>query len=90
MQEKLLTGNTNKSPKLKKKKCLPLFPFPSQPLCEDEGRPAGGAEAAGGQDPAGRGAAEGAEGEPGAGAGDRDGNVDGIRTLLKRKTALKR
>lgn len=62
-----------------------MFFFPlSQPLCEDEGRPAGGAEAAGGQDPAGGGAAEGAEGEPGPGARDRHGNVDGIRTLLRK------
>ncbi len=64
--------------------------FLLQPLCEDEGCPAGGAEAAGGQDPAGRGAAEGAEGEPGAGAGDWYGNVNGIRTLLKRKKTLQR
>lgn len=56
-----------------------------QPLCEDEGRPAGGAEAAGGQDPAGRGAAEGAEGESGAGARNRYGNVNGIWILLRKE-----
>lgn len=56
-----------------------------QSLCEDEGRPAGGAKAAGGQDPAGGGAAERAEGESGTGtgAGNGHGNVDGIRTILK-------
>lgn len=55
-----------------------------QPLCEDEGRLAGGAAAAGGQDPTGRRAAEGAEGEPGtgAGAGNGHGHVDGIWTIL--------
>lgn len=53
-----------------------------QPLCEDEGCLAGGAAAAGGQDPAGRRAAEGAEGEPGTGAGNGHGHVDGIRTIL--------
>lgn len=57
-----------------------MFCFLLQPLCEDEGGLAGGAEAARGQDPAGGGAAEGAEGESGAGTGT--GDVDGIRTLL--------
>lgn len=57
-----------------------------QPLCEDEGRSAGGAEAAGGQDPARRGAAEGAERESGTGPRNRHGNVDGIRTILKNTT----
>lgn len=56
-----------------------------QPLCEDESCSAGGAEAAGGQDPPGGGAAEGAEGESGSGTGDGDGDVTGIRTLLRQE-----
>lgn len=60
-----------------------------QPLCEDEGGPAGGTEAAGGQDPAGRGATARAEGEPGARAGNRPGDVDGIRTFLREKRKMR-
>lgn len=57
-----------------------------QPLCEDEGSAAGGAEAAGGQDPTGRGAAAGPEREPGPGpgSGPGPGDVNGIWSFLRR------